>query len=63
MDEDEILEITQGTNDEGLTPEQADILDEKIMTLVELAYDLRVSEYRLIELCNAAWDVCGLARP
>jgi hypothetical protein len=51
--------ITEGTNMEGLTPDQAYDLDQRIMDAVGCAASFGVPHERFLELCDAARDVVG----
>jgi hypothetical protein len=56
---EEMEAITEGTNMEGLTPNQAYALDQTIANAVGYAAKLGVSHERFLELCDAARDVAG----
>jgi hypothetical protein len=51
--------ITEGTNMEGLTPDQAYDLDQRIMDAVGCSATLGVPHERFLELCDAARDAFG----
>jgi|HubBroStandDraft_6_1064221.scaffolds.fasta_scaffold1211949_2 hypothetical protein len=61
---DELLQITQGTNCEGLTPGQAYTLDNFIMQAVAVGLEMGVDYERFMELIEACWDTrcCELER-
>lgn len=57
--DEEMEAITEGTNMEGLTPDQAAVLDQTIANAVGCAASFGVPHERFLELCDAARDVVG----
>jgi hypothetical protein len=56
-DEEAMLQITKGTNNEGLTSMDAYLLDDRIFQAVGRAIALGLDYDRFLELIEAAWDM------
>jgi hypothetical protein len=59
LTDEEMEAITEGTNMEGLTPDQAAVLDQTIANAAGCAASFGVPHERFLELCDAAMDMVG----